>query len=549
MKKDETNDLLSALRDLLRPHLERSEPLRRVAHHVGQWLIEESWRAQAARRESAAEPQPPSSASQAPGEKLAEVDQPAPSPDQGLTQISETLPLKLGDESVEVRVTGTPQGLERARVAAEATSGAKEAGELIEPIDEQDVDLLTVEQRCRLKVASCRLFIERRAAMGDSSTEPALVDEMNEMIAQAKRLPDCFLWVFWRERVQPTDEALRMIAKSYDALAHTTALVRFIEEMGDHAKEEDLQESFELLAEADSALRIALEQTWLTSPDVDQDEVHQWIRRETSRRQIYVSRFMKLDDPADPGRAEDVIRRATTLLEDIQARRSRQKQIKQTFNKLKYHAGMLDNGQDDSDGHNYRKMSEAITTLIELGVPISDRGFRRIIDTPTIASFPPQYAGSPGVSRVLAEVQEWHNALAAMENAIPDEDKPRWSDRVREVRTLLADGEVVIIGGEPRPEAAERIKSAFDLAEVVWVRLTEHGTGQPMRAPIARPEARLVLVLTKLAGHLHTEEASGYAKDARKPCVFLKAGYNPEQIAEAVLQQASEQLRQQISLS
>jgi hypothetical protein len=63
-----------------------------------------------------------------------------------------------------------------------------------------------------------------------------------------------------------------------------------------------------------------------------------------------------------------------------------------------------------------------------------------------------------------------------------------------------------------------------------------------MRAPILRAETSLVMVLVKLAGHLHMEEAARYARMAGKPCIYLRAGYNPEQVAEAVLQQASAQL-------
>lgn len=110
--------------------------------------------------------------------------------------------------------------------------------------------------------------------------------------------------------------------------------------------------------------------------------------------------------------------------------------------------------------------------------------------------------------------------------------------------SIATGGAMVIIGGEPRNDATDRIKDAFGLAEVTWVRLTMHGSGQPMRAPIARPRTRLVVVLVKLAGHHHAEAAAACAKAAGKPLVMLKAGYNPEQIADAVLQQASEQLRE-----
>ena len=100
----------------------------------------------------------------------------------------------------------------------------------------------------------------------------------------------------------------------------------------------------------------------------------------------------------------------------------------------------------------------------------------------------------------------------------------------------------MIIGGEPRQEAIDRISDAFLPSGVEWVQLSEHGSGDPMRAPIARQDTRLVLVLIKLTGHLHAEEARSYARQAGKSLVFLPAGYNPEQIAEQVLEQAHQKL-------
>lgn len=60
--------------------------------------------------------------------------------------------------------------------------------------------------------------------------------------------------------------------------------------------------------------------------------------------------------------------------------------------------------------------------------------------------------------------------------------------------------------------------------DLLWIKLFEHGTCEPMQAPIARPEIRLVLVLVKICGHLHAEAARRYAREANTPCVMLPAG-------------------------
>jgi AmiR/NasT family two-component response regulator len=138
--------------------------------------------------------------------------------------------------------------------------------------------------------------------------------------------------------------------------------------------------------------------------------------------------------------------------------------------------------------------------------------------------------------------------LAAREMVVATEDRGaessqrRWSERVARARRLLEGRRLVVVGGEQRADASDRLTEAFGLSGVSWVELTEHGSGAAMRAPIAQPDTALVLVLVKLAGHLHVDDARRYAKAAGKPVVMLTAGYNPERVALAVLSQASAQL-------
>lgn len=543
MNDDDLRDLLSAVRDLMRPHLARSEPLRRIVHHVGELLIEESRRSQAA-TSAGRLPQPGDSGAVGGGD----CEQPEPEiHDVHDVQITADLALNVGGTSVRVPVRDTAREIARAHAALDTeTVSVSEESRFDEPSIEQDeIDLGLLEIRCRLKAESCRLYIDRRAAEGDPLSEPQAVERLNDMIAEAKALPNCFLWVFWRQSPQPEDAMLKTIARCYDAMVHAVGLARQLDRLGTRAKDGDVQEALQLCAEANSALRVALERTWLTSADVDQDEFHRWIRRETSARAVYVSRFIRLDDPADPNAAEDLCRRLGTLYDNVERVADRLKQITEGFKKIEYHVGLLNAGYDAVfDDHHCRKIAQTIEMLADLGVPYSDRGFRRLIDERTAESLPPHHDSSPAVQRVLESVREWRAGLAEVEPSIERTAIEPWSDQVREVRSLLAGGGMVMIGGEPRNDATSRIKDAFGLAEVTWVRLTTHGSGQPMHAPIGRPRTRLVVVLVKLAGHHHAEAAAACAKAAAKPLVMLKAGYNPEQIADAVLRQASEQLRE-----
>ena len=149
----------------------------------------------------------------------------------------------------------------------------------------------------------------------------------------------------------------------------------------------------------------------------------------------------------------------------------------------------------------------------------------------------------------LAQVLEFHRQRQVAAERPEEPAEPRgWSETVQTVRGLLEGGAAVVIGGERRQEAVDRLVDAFGLERVDWVELVEHGPGEPMRAPIARDDVRLVLVITKLTGHVHADEARAYAEAAGKPWVMLEAGYNPERVAYDVLQQAGERLGQRTAV-
>ena len=65
------------------------------------------------------------------------------------------------------------------------------------------------------------------------------------------------------------------------------------------ANREFFEPALDLLAEAQSALRVAIDR--IDGPkDQDQFRVYDWLRGVAAREQIFIRRHMRLDDPADP---------------------------------------------------------------------------------------------------------------------------------------------------------------------------------------------------------------------------------------------------------
>ena len=85
---------------------------------------------------------------------------------------------------------------------------------------------------------------------------------------------------------------------AFDAVADAVALVK--EMMPDvDANREYLEPALDLLAEAQSALKVAIDR--IDGPrDHDQYRAYDWLRGVAAREQIFIQRYMRLNDPADP---------------------------------------------------------------------------------------------------------------------------------------------------------------------------------------------------------------------------------------------------------
>lgn len=547
------SQLADALREWLSEQIHASDAFRRFASELGRWLTEAT-----ANPEGQPEPaalhstpgNPPVDANEIDDGEVADAEQGADSPrtSPAVGQNAAIVPLKIGGASAHVTVAGTTSEIGRARAAAQQEHTSDD-GRSIHPVLQQaiSIDLSLVETRSRLKAVSCGLLIRRRAADDDLARQQTVVAEIDEAINRARAMPQCFLWCLWREHTQPSDDTLRIVEGCYTALADAAGLVELCNRHDEYALQEDLENAIQLLAEASSALRIVLlERTWLSGPDQDQDDVHQWLSRETAMRRIFVKRFMKLDDPADPDAADtlsDAVRAVSRRIED---RIAADRKIVSIAKRVCYHVDALRDSNGEPE-HHFKRISEGLAELTRQNIASTDRRARDVVVSLTSLSADgliPAGALGPEAATWFAPPRL---APEQMSPATRDEAPRQWSARVIEARRLIRGTDLVVVGGERRPDAVDRIRDAFQLRHVEWVRLTEHGSGEPMRAPIGRPTTSAVVVLIKLAGHLHVETARAYAARAGRPCVLLKAGYNPEQIAEAILQQAADHLERDLS--
>lgn len=440
------------------------------------------------------------------------------------------VPLKLADNSItHVRVQGTGEDIAAARFSAEPGR----------PAEEDDVrrfrppDLELIRTRCLLKAEGCRAAIDRRAATG-TATEQEQVRRIGALITQGKQLDNCYLWMVNRAKPQADDQTLQMIAATYENLA---SAAQCCERVPAESRADRRTRVLLLLAEAQSALRVGLTHTWLSMPDKDQDDAFRYLDNSTTYEQVFIARHMKLSDPADPAAWQDLRDRIAAFTKELDQDEELSKATRATVNRVRHHAKAIaaDPGADHS--HDWGKIDAALVALSAAGRGRDPEVMNLLRPVAGIAPRGEQY---PALERVLGNMAPEPEAVEEEGNAAD-----RYSADVARVRGMLRGARVVIIGGERREDAVVRIREAFELSELEWVMLPEHGSTAPAEAPIRRTDTRLVLLLIRLAGHLHTEEVSLYCERHGKPLIRLPAGYNPERIAAEILQQASGKLAAQ----
>src|SRR5688572_25609934 len=142
----------------------------------------------------------------------------------------------------------------------------------------QPFEPAAVAAACRIKAEACRWQSERarRLDLGEDVSEGD-----REIVARARAM-GAWLWMVspnkWRER---SEDAFAVVAGCYDALADAAELMALADQTG-MQKEVSLR----LLAEAQSSLRVAVEDYGSTRRDEDQESTFAWLRQETDARRV-----------------------------------------------------------------------------------------------------------------------------------------------------------------------------------------------------------------------------------------------------------------------
>ncbi|MFN4242260.1 MAG: hypothetical protein ACK4PI_03380 [Tepidisphaerales bacterium] len=401
----------------------------------------------------------------------------------------------------------------------------------------RDEELGNVAARSRLKARACRWVVERRRRQQAGEDFSELHEAEQLLKAEAHRMPSCKLWMLHPDAPSPVNTlAWELVAGSFDALAAAAELNLRVQKL---EAESYFKIARTLLAEANSALRVAVASLGYDQPDPDQDRSFLWLRRVTKEDQILVERFMTLKDPGDPTKWDDMIDRIKACLDEVDATAGLDHDRQQVLNNLSYQVRKLKDASPDDIRPLWDKVVELVTTLVgRLEVPPSNVEVRnRLLEV--IDQIPDDLTITPEFERVLESIDQYLADRETVESEAPEVTE---TAEVRRLRALLAGKAAVLIGGVRRPHNAQRLEQAFGLSRLDWITTREHESISSFEPYVAKDDVAVVLLAIRWSSHSF-EGVKEFCEKYDKPYVRLPGGYGVDQVAYQVLRQVGEQLQ------
>lgn len=399
-----------------------------------------------------------------------------------------------------------------------------------------DVELAEIEESCWVKAEASRWAAKKRRLIAGGASIAADIEPTDrELIARARQLPECFLWMVHPSGPSPaSSRPWEEVGGCFEALAEAVALVRQLVEMEDPDRD-DLELGYHLLAEAQSALRAAALELEGQN-DSDQHKVFKWLRQAAHDNSIYITHHMKADDPADPANWADLIERIRGANRRYDSKRQGEKNRRKLLGKVKHKASLIES-EPEQAGEHWRILVGTVDELVQGGLPPSSRELRELL-APHVDSLPDDLEPSPDFLLVLREIDRQLASEPAAESHAPAPP----TQEVIETARLLSGQAVVLIGGEKRLENQRSLEEAFDLSELIWIETREHQSIDGFEAYVARPEVALVLLAIRWSSHSYGD-VKRFCEQYDKPLVRLPGGYNPNQVAAQIMSQCSERLQ------
>jgi hypothetical protein len=407
------------------------------------------------------------------------------------------------------------------------------------PIGLSDEELPELAARFRLKAEGTRWAgLRQRMMKGKCDFVREIEPRDREMLERGKALTGCSLWMCTRSAPVPTDLArYDHLAGCFEAGASIAALLAEMSETS--VREEEFEQALRLAAETQSALRVAVTGIGADS-DSDQQKLFRWVRATAGKHQVWIERYMRQEDPADPSRWPELLERARQIEDILQSLRNRDKRRRKLFSKVRYLSRRLGEESKADRGDDWSNLFDAVEELVQDSLPPSNSELRDLL-LPVLDHIPDTLEPPRGFQLAVREIDRY---LASRADLTAETIAEVPTDSVRRAADLLRGRTLVLIGGVRRPESAEALEQALSLKELLWLEGREHSSYYTFEPEIARPDVVAVLLAIRWSSH-GFGEVKDFCDRYGKPLVRLPGGYNPNQVAHQILIQIGERLAEQ----
>ncbi len=399
-----------------------------------------------------------------------------------------------------------------------------------------------LRQRVVVKLDAVRTARRRAAEMARGGGVGPRWEWFADVIDRARRLSGCFLWMTQQHHERVSADDWQTLESCYTAVLRALDLTRDALEDGAGETGAHLPAVLQLLAEAQSALRVQCLR--LSATDSDQEEIFRTLKELGLSRSIFIPRWMRLDDPADPAAMDELLDRIDDHAGRLAAARQRASLVKSGLNRIRYELQRLA-GQEADAPERWGKVFAQTDELLEAGLPATDARLAKLL-APWIAALPPvgDVPRSPGVELVLAPLVA-EAARGPEEDADDDQEEDEDAGEsaagavrpeVEAVRRWVAGGSLVLIGGERRANRAAALEEAFGLSELKWIATRPHESPTGFEPAVARDDVRAVLLAIRWSSHSYGEVRQ-YCEKYGRPLVRLPAGYGVNQVAAQLVDQ------------
>lgn len=401
------------------------------------------------------------------------------------------------------------------------------------PAPEPTPDLEPVARSARWKAEACRLAGEA----AESTSSAAKLEVVHQKIAQQRRAAPIGpgdLWMFDPARRRGGPRSMELAAQCYDNLAIAADLAEKLAKGGQLVPNNGLEDAFQAIAEAQSAIRGFLNEN-AGEIDHDQEAVFLWLRMMTGERRcrVHVQNYMRRDHVADGARAPELRAELESIAETWNRHIDGERLERRLLNKVRYKIKQARDTSGDDLDKLWAGIDEVVAELVRWGMKPSNAGLRE-----ALGGLVPPPTFTPGEALALA-LRE--SARAAPTQQELEEDDDPSTPEVALARQLLGGKRALLIGGEAREPQRLDLEQRLGLGELIWLSTRDHESVARYEDWIRRPDVDLVLRLVRLTNHAHGE-LQDMAKRHGKIFVNLKAGYGVNRVAHDVLEQASERL-------